>query len=106
MNYESIRRAARAKGLTPATVVPEASGGRIEEATIRVARLVEGSSLRAIPVGAAEVWPGRLAYLDGVQRSEVVAYAGTASAASSSISKQGRKRDIVGLTPAHRSRCS
>jgi hypothetical protein len=74
MNLTSIRRALKVRGLTPATLVPEASGGRVEEATIRLARLVEGDHLRAIPVGLPEPWPGSLAYLDGVQRSEVVGY--------------------------------
>jgi hypothetical protein len=78
MNLEGIRRALRAKGLTPATVVPEASGGRVEEAAIRPAEVVEGTSLRMIPVGAAEPWPGSLAYLDGIQKSQIIGYAGSA----------------------------
>jgi hypothetical protein len=73
MNFDRIRRAAIGQGLTPATVVPEASGGRMEEASIRPARLVEGAALRVVQPGPAEEWPGPLAYLDGVQRSEVVA---------------------------------
>jgi hypothetical protein len=92
MNLESIRRAAGAKGLTPATVVPEASAGRIEEAGIRLARLVEGSALRAIAVGAAETWPGMLAYLDGVQRSEVVAYDGASPIIVAEIAAAVRER--------------
>jgi len=54
MNLDSIRRAVRARGLTPASVVPEASGGRVEEACIRPARVVEGNSLRMISIGVAE----------------------------------------------------
>ncbi|MEP7226601.1 MAG: hypothetical protein ABI785_04510, partial [Gemmatimonadales bacterium] len=78
MNLDSIRRAVRAKGLTPASVVPEASAGRAEEACIRLARVVEGTSLQMIPIGVAEGWPGSLAYLDGIQRSEIIAYDGSA----------------------------
>jgi hypothetical protein len=92
MNFDVIRRAAKAKGLTPATVVPEASGGRMEEASIRPARLVEGVSLRAIPLGAAQEWPAPLAYLDGVQRSEVVAYAGAAPIVAGEIAAAVRER--------------
>lgn len=92
MNFDSIRRAAKANGLTPATVVPEASGGRMEEASIRPARLVEGTSLRAIPVGPAQAWPFPLAYLDGVQRSEVVAYAGAAPIIAGEIAAAVRER--------------
>jgi hypothetical protein len=92
MNLDFIRRALKARGLTPATLVPEASGGRVEEATIRVARLVEGDCLRAIPVGSPEPWPGTLAYLDGVQRSEVVGYAGCAPIVVAEIAAAVRER--------------
>lgn len=92
MNLRSIRQALRAKGLTPATLVPEASGGRMEEASIRLARLVEGSCLSAIRVGSPEPWPGTLAYLDGVQRSEVVGYAGSAPIVVAEIAAAVRER--------------
>ena len=92
MNFDVIRRAAKAKGLTPATVVPEASGGRMEEASIRPARLVEGTALQAIALGPAREWPSTLAYLDGVQRSEVVAYAGAAPIVAGEIAAAVRER--------------
>ncbi len=60
MNLDSIRRAVRARGLTPATAIPEASGGRLEEACIRPARVVEGDWLRMISFGVASRGPGRL----------------------------------------------
>jgi hypothetical protein len=78
MNLDLIRRGLGRKGLTPAATVPDSSGGRIEEATIKPARLVEGSSLQWFELGGAQVWPDPLAFLDGVQRSEVVGYAGAA----------------------------
>src|SRR6266446_10828317 len=78
VNLAHLRRALAVRGLTPATVVPEASGGRSEEACIRPARLVEDERLDWHPVGDAEPWPGTLAFLDGVQRSQVLAYAGSA----------------------------
>ncbi|HET7109346.1 MAG TPA: hypothetical protein VFI41_00625 [Gemmatimonadales bacterium] len=59
-----------------ATAVPEAAG-RQEDARVRPARLVEGTTLQVRPVGAPEVFREPLAFLDGVQRSEVVAYAGS-----------------------------
>ncbi|MGH7509207.1 MAG: hypothetical protein ACREMZ_07025 [Gemmatimonadales bacterium] len=92
MNFDSIRRAARAKGLTPATVIPDASGGRTEEACIRPARVIEGSSLQVKTVGAAEAWPGSLAYLDGVQRSEILAYAGAAPLIGADLAAAVRER--------------
>jgi hypothetical protein len=92
MNFESIRRAARGLGLTPANVIPDASGGRMEEACIRRARITEGSTLDTISVGLAETWPGSLAYLDGVQRSEIIAYAGASPLLVAEIAAAVRER--------------
>ena len=78
MNFDALRRAVRLTGLTPASVLPEASAGRLEEAAIRPARLVEGEVLRTIPLAPAEAWPGSVAYLDGIQQVEVIGYAGAA----------------------------
>lgn len=92
MNLESIRRAVRAKGLTPASLVPEAGAGRLEEAAIRPARIVEGESLQVIPIGPAEAWPGPLAYLDGIQHAEIVGYAGSAPLFAATIAAAVRQR--------------
>jgi hypothetical protein len=92
MNFETIRRAMRLKGLTPASIVPEASGGRLEEASIRPARLVESPSLHTIAVGPAETWPGTVAYLDGIQRFEIIGYAGSAPLFVAEISAAARER--------------
>ena len=92
MNLDSIRRAVRARGLTPATMVPEASGGRIEEACIRPARVVEGDTLRMISIGLPEAWPGSLAYLDGIQRSEIIGYDGSAPIVVAEIAAAVRER--------------
>ena len=78
MNVEAMRRAVRLKGLASATAVPDASSGRLEEASIRPARLTEGPALRTIAFGSPECWPDAVAYLDGVQRSEIIGYAGSA----------------------------
>ena len=78
MNFEAMRRAFRLKGLTSATAVPEASSGRLEEASIRLARLTEGKTFRTIAFGPPEDWPETVAYLDGIQRSEIIGYAGSA----------------------------
>jgi hypothetical protein len=72
-----IREALARAGLPPATAIPPASAGRAEEATIQPAALAEGTALQAFAVGAPEPWPGTAAFLDGTQRSEVVAYAGS-----------------------------
>ena len=92
MNLESIRRAVRAKGLTPASLVPEGGAGRLEEAAIRPARIVESESLQVIPIGPAEAWPGPLAYLDGIQHAEIVGYAGSAPLFAATIAAAVRQR--------------
>jgi hypothetical protein len=92
MNLDAIRRALSLKGLTPATLIPESSGGRMVEATIRLARVVEGPWLDTIAIGAAQPWPGPLAYLDGVQRAEVVGYAGSAPIVVAEIAAAVRER--------------
>src|SRR6266404_2976370 len=92
VNLAHLRRALAVRGLTPATVVPEASGGRSEEACIRPARLVEDERLDWHPVGDAEPWPGTLAFLDGVQRSQVLAYAGSAPIVVGEVAAAVRER--------------
>lgn len=74
--WTRLRRAVAARGFTPATWIPAASEGRAEEATIRPARLVEDLRIGGHPVGSPEAWPGTVAFLDGTQRYEVMAYAG------------------------------
>jgi hypothetical protein len=92
MNFEAMRRAVRLKGLTSATAVPEASSGRLEEASIRPARLTEGPTLRTISFGSPEDWPESVAYLDGIQRSEIIAYAGSAPVFVAELAAAVRER--------------
>lgn len=92
MNSGELRRALAVKGLTPATAVAEASGGRSEEACVRPATLVEGSVLRTLPVGPPEPWGETVAFLDGVQRSELVAYAGAAPIIHAEVAAGVRER--------------
>jgi hypothetical protein len=87
-----IRRALAVRGLTPATRSPEASGGRTEEACLRPARLVEDPALVWRAVGPPEPWPDPLAFLDGVQRMELVAYAASAPILIGEIAAAVRER--------------
>lgn len=91
-SLSSIRRRLGVKGLTPAAGLPEASSGRMEEACIRPARLVEGSVLSYHDVGGPEPWPDTLAFLDGVQRLHLVAYAGAAPIYLGEIAAAVRER--------------
>jgi hypothetical protein len=88
----NLRRALALQGLTPAFLVPDASGGRTDDAAIRPARLIEGDRLECLPVGAAERWPDPLAFLDGVQRSELVAYCGHSPIVVADIAAAVRER--------------
>jgi hypothetical protein len=88
----AIRRRLGVRGLTPAAGIPESSSGRAEEACIRPARLVEGTALAYRAVGRAEAWPGALAFLDGVQRMHLVAYAGAAPIYVAEIAAAVRER--------------
>lgn len=88
----ALRRRLAVRGLTPASAVPESSGGRSEEACIRPARLVEDPALRCRPLGPAEPWPDPLAFLDGVQRMHLVAYAGAAPIYVAEIAAAVRER--------------
>lgn len=92
INLTHLRRTLAARGLTPASAIPEASGGRTDEACLRPARLVEDSALTWHPVGPAEPWTGTLAFLDGVQRSELLAYAGAAPIVVGEVAAAVRER--------------
>jgi hypothetical protein len=91
-NLIHLRRELALRGLTPATFIPESSGGRTEEACIRPARLLEDTSLEWHPVETAEAWPDPLGFLDGVQRSQVLAYAGSAPIVVADIAAAVRER--------------
>ncbi len=101
-NLSALRRRLGVRGLTPAAGLPESSSGRAEEACIRPARLVEGDTLVYRDVGPAEPWPGALAFLDGVQRMHLVAYAGAAPLYVAELSAavrerhEGRLRTVAG----------
>jgi hypothetical protein len=64
----------------------------VEEACIRQARLVEDAELSWHPVASPEAWPDPLAFLDGVQRSELVAYAGAAPLVVAQVAAAVRER--------------
>jgi len=88
----SLRRALAAAGITPASVVPAASADRREEAEIHLAQLVEGDRVEALPIGDPVGWPGPVAFLDGVQHSEVVGYAGSSPIVVASAAAAVRER--------------
>jgi len=88
----ALRRSLAAAGITPATVVPAASAGRREEAEIHLATLLEGDRVEARDVGEPAGWPDPVAFLDGVQHSEVVGYAGSSPIVVASVAAAVRER--------------
>lgn len=92
VNLAHLRRLLAVRGLTPASIIPESSGGRAEDACIRPASLEEDDTLEWHPVGEAEPWPGTLAFLDGVQRSVLLAYAGSAPVVVGEVAAAVRER--------------
>lgn len=77
MPFDELRRLLAEAGFSPATARAPGSHGRIEDAAIRAATLVEHAELETHPVGSPEPCPEPLAFLDGVQHHQVVAYEGT-----------------------------
>ena len=99
-NLTRLRAAVHARGLTPASWIPEASEGRSEEASIRPARLEEDRELTIREVGEAEPWEGPVAFLDGIQRYDIVAHHGVAPLVIATISAAVRERRERRLTTA------
>ena len=99
-----LRRSLAARGLTPASATPDASTGRVDEAAVRIARLVEHAELATVKVGAADPWIAEpVAFLDGVQRSEIVGYRGAEPivlaevAAAVRVREDRRPRTVIEL---------
>jgi hypothetical protein len=86
------RRLAARSGLVPAAMVPPASHGRAEQASISPATLIESGPVAGRAVGTPVRWPGPVAFLDGTQRIEVVAYAGTAPLLAADVAAAVRER--------------
>jgi len=97
VNTAHLRRALTARGLTPARAAPDGSIAG-EAARIRPARLVEGPSLLWHPIADPEPWPDPLAFLDGIQRLELLAYAGAAPLVAGEVAAAVRERRERRLT--------
>jgi hypothetical protein len=92
MNLNSVRRALGDRGLTPVSVTPELRKRYSAESLTGSVRLVEGSRLEAIPVGPGQTCPEPLAFLNGVQHAEIVAYAGVSPILVAEIAAAVRER--------------
>jgi hypothetical protein len=90
--FGRIRQALADQGFVPAMGSAESSGGRTEEATLRPARLIESDGRWHRPVGESETWDVPVAFLDGIQRSEVVGYVGTSPIVVARVAAAVRER--------------
>ncbi|HET7041275.1 MAG TPA: hypothetical protein VFI13_04625, partial [Gemmatimonadales bacterium] len=84
--------------------MPPASDGRSDQAAIQPAELVEDKTLSAHPLGASEPWEGSVAFLEGIQRWEVVAYAGSSPIVVATVAAAVRKREGRHFTTASETR--
>jgi hypothetical protein len=99
-----IRRALAVRGLTlAASPLHPGAGG--EEGRIRQARLVEDASVAWYPVPPPEAWPDPVAFLDGVQRAVLLAYAGAAPLVlghAAAAVRERRERRLAGVLESRR----
>lgn len=92
MPFNDLRRALAAAGIEPATTRPPGSQGRSDAAATRPARLVRDAEVQWTDVGGPEVCPEPVAFLDGVQRHQVVGYAGTSPLVAATVAAAVRER--------------
>ncbi len=71
-----VRRQLAARGLVPVADGSAGGLGRAEDAAVRPARLIQDPELVWYECGAAVACPDAMAFLDGIQRHQVVAYDG------------------------------
>ncbi|HVX88941.1 MAG TPA: hypothetical protein VG940_08450, partial [Gemmatimonadales bacterium] len=79
--------------MSPAQGLPPASDGRADQTNVHAAELVDDPVLTAHPLGGAEPWEGPVSFLDGIQRWEVVAYAGASPVIVATVAAAVRRRD-------------
>jgi hypothetical protein len=98
MSFQELRRAVAASGLQVATAHPPRSQGRTEAAVTREATLVEDEHVRQRAVGSPTPCPEPLAFLDGIQRYQVVGYGSTEPIVGAVIAAAVRERVSGHLT--------
>jgi hypothetical protein len=92
VNLNRLRKAVGDRGLTPVRVTPDLRGRHPPDPAQASVRLVEGSSLQAVAVGGVEICPDPLAFLNGVQHAEIIAYAGASPILVAEVAAAVRER--------------
>lgn len=93
MPFQELRRTLAEAGALIATTRAPGTRGRFESSETRPATLLEDSIVIARPVGAPETCPEPLAFLDGIQRHQVVAYVGAAPILGATVAAGVRERE-------------
>lgn len=81
-----------AAGATPASFVPDASGGRSDVTEVTGADLVEGTSLETHPLDVPPLGPAAVTFVDGIQRWAVVGYDGVMPLINAYVAAAARRR--------------
>lgn len=97
LNRSALRRRLALRGLSPAESAPSPSAGTWESCAFERVRLLEGNGVVAIPVGPPEPWPEPVAFLDGFQQAELLAYAGTHPVCGADVAAAVRVREAGSL---------
>ena len=84
--------AALAAGATPASYVPDASGGRSDAEDVTGADVMEGSGLAIHALGGEPLAPAAVTFVDGIQRWAVVGYDGVVPLISAYVAAAARRR--------------
>ncbi len=91
--FDRVRRAlAGVGGTTAATTMPPAVEGRPDDYRLAASRVVEGAALTARSVGGALPLAEPIAFLDGTQRYEIVAYLDTSPVVAGIVAAAVRLR--------------
>ena len=100
MPFTDVRRALAGAGFTVATARPAGTHGRSEDPVTRPAALVEDATVVQVQVGPATSCPEPMAFLDGIQRHQVVAYPDTDPVVAATVAAAVRQRHGRQLTTA------
>ncbi|MEK6688192.1 MAG: hypothetical protein AABZ01_07010 [Gemmatimonadota bacterium] len=100
MPFGDLRRALAGAGLTMATARPAGTHGRSDAPVTRPAALIGDPAVRQVLVGAPTSCPEPMAFLDGIQRHQVVAYPDTDPLIGATVAAAVRERHGRQLTTA------
>lgn len=93
LHRDALRRRLALQGFTPAAQAPPPVAATWDACSFEGATLLEGSDVVPIPVGPPAPWPAPVAFLDGIQRTELLAYQGAFPVCIADVAAAVRVRD-------------